>query len=222
MSGGKSDDDTDDEASGESVTPSNTPPGSPTPSRNKKPNGHIVVHPKNRDTLVQEDFPKPSAIKTTRSPSVSAAATQIKIIKPSPGVQSNGRVRSPSLEKPPELPTKTTRVAPPVAKKSVFALTVTPNRLVNKENEPGRPPQVPLPAPTPPEAKPVQRNKSKSQRRKITEEEAIRDLGKWSRTDRSLLVHAEPCADFQNRSPQPMILWPDSSSRKNSAQGRPS
>lgn len=78
-------------------------------------------------------------------------------------------------------------------KKTVFAMTVVPNRLVNKENEPARPPQLPVPVVTPHEPKPVQRHKSKSQRRKITEEEAIKDLGKRFNRDGPIVLHAESC-----------------------------
>ena len=79
-------------------------------------------------------------------------------------------------DQPPELPSKIARYVPPTGKVFVPKIPI-PNRTVNKENQPTVK-KTPEPIPAPHEVRPIQRHKSKSQRRKITEEEAIMQLGK--------------------------------------------
>ena len=83
-------------------------------------------------------------------------------------------------EQPPELPPKTTRFVNPTSK---FASPNKPavasnkiNPCVNKENQDVATPKLELMSSSH-EAKLVQRHKSKNNRRKMTEEEAINELG---------------------------------------------
>jgi hypothetical protein len=86
----------------------------------------------------------------------------------------NEKVRKPA-EKPPELPLKTSRVIAAATKISSSAY-VNVNPAINKENHPLAP-SAPQLAPPSDELRPVERNKSKNHRRKMTEEEAIKELG---------------------------------------------
>lgn len=81
-------------------------------------------------------------------------------------------------EKPPALPPKTAQVKA-AANKLSSSPCVNTNRTINKENQPITPPPPAPPRPVSPsqELRPVERYKSKNQKRKMTEEEAIRELG---------------------------------------------
>jgi hypothetical protein len=82
---------------------------------------------------------------------------------------SNGKAR----EQPPELPPKTARVVAAGGKMASSNMNPT----VNRENQSAAAAAVSEPVIPPREAQPIQRHKSKSHRRKMTEEEAIKELG---------------------------------------------
>ncbi len=90
----------------------------------------------------------------------------------------NEKVRKPAEkppELPPELPIKTSRVIA-AANKISSSTNVNANPVINKENHPLAPSAPQLASPSQ-ELRPVERNKSKNHRRKMTEEEAIKELG---------------------------------------------
>lgn len=91
--------------------------------------------------------------------------------------------RKPS-EQPPELPPKTTRVLAAVGKGPTAAQINAPvpkTNPTNKENQTVTTTEVETVSPSN-EGKLVQRHKSKSARRKMTEEEAIKELGSFHRS----------------------------------------
>lgn len=91
----------------------------------------------------------------------------------------NGKLRK-QPDQPPELPPKTTRVLVTGGKFASPSNTVVPttktNPAVNKENHHEGTPESDSVSPSH-QAKLVQRHKTKNNRRKMTEEEAINELG---------------------------------------------
>ena len=86
----------------------------------------------------------------------------------------NGNIRKPA-ERPPALPPKTARVAA-AANKIVSSANAKAAQVIDKENHPVAP-LAPTRRSPKDEPRAIERNKSKVQRRKMTEEEAIKELG---------------------------------------------
>lgn len=92
----------------------------------------------------------------------------------------NGKARKQADEPPPELPPKTTRLMPVTGKTGTpvhpMIASAKGNPIVNKENQHAITPES-EPVSSSNQPKLVQRHKTKNNRRKMTEEEAIQELG---------------------------------------------
>ncbi len=180
MTGRKSDDEDEDEYhSPESTTPSNSRPGSPTrPPENRQIGAN---NPVNRDTIINEDNKSneylsalPPSSSTKRPPNISIPISPSLAVRhhgngdiPS-SPSSNGKARKEfTADLPPKVPRgiSTTAKLPSPSK-------AQKNLPINKENHPTAEPVSPVNEP-----QPIQRHKSRNHRRRMTEEEAIKELG---------------------------------------------
>ncbi|CAF4046690.1 unnamed protein product [Rotaria sp. Silwood2] len=188
MNTGKSDEDDDDYDyhSPPAVTSSDSRPDTPNYSQNRQGNRNNHMCQDNRDTLINEDIKSNEYL----SASISPKSTKQPPIVPPPFASSlpvrhhsnsdsslknniNGKDHKQSNQ-PPELPPKTARVIAAAGKSSSSNKTIkSPTTNTNY-----RPPATPTSKDVSPsnELQPVHRQKSKSNRRKMTEEEAIKEL----------------------------------------------
>lgn len=186
----------DDDHSGESSTPGNSRPGTPNVGRLREVGLNNLVYQVNRDTLINE--PNENHQTNESVPTLSSAKRPpppaIPPVVPPPipvrhHVNDNTTVMNNSNEnsrkpadQPPELPPKTNRALAVGAKILPVTNPILPpvktNPTVNKENQNGATAETEDPSPSH-EGKLVQRHKSRTARRKMTEEEAIKELGSY-------------------------------------------
>lgn len=169
------------------MTPSNSRSNSPKGLSQKKFTEKNEFSSKNRDTLVNEDFKiapvktKSSSGKNGRSvnadsPAQSTFRSYANESNPS-ATQTDPNGISKKNDSPPELPPKTKKTIV-TANKPVFI------KASNSNGASKKPSGLTSPAPAPAihipikEASPVQRAKSRNNRKRITEQEAIEELGK--------------------------------------------
>ncbi|CAF1171676.1 unnamed protein product [Adineta ricciae] len=182
MTGDKSDDDNADYHSPESTTPSNSRPTTPTFPQTRQTGVNNLTYQIDRDTLINEEpkineFIPPISAKQLPQPSMPMIFSPAVRPQGKPDVPSthrfNGNIRKPA-ERPPALPPKTARVAA-AANKLVSSANAKATPVIDKENHPVAPLAPTRRSPTD-EPRAIERNKSKVQRRKMTEEEAIKEL----------------------------------------------
>lgn len=166
------------------MTPGNSRPSTPITNRSKDAAVNKLVYQVDRDTLVNE--PNEPVINTeyasspssTKRPPVPPPIPARNHVTVDPTSNQNVEKARKQAEQPPELPPKIGRspltITKPVAPPNpATAALVNNNIQLNKENEEGG---------TAPASgvKLIQRQKSKTSRKKMTEDEAIQELGLFS------------------------------------------
>ncbi|CAF0820528.1 unnamed protein product [Adineta steineri] len=191
---GKSDDDDDDDNddyhSPESTTPSNSRPNSPNLPQTRKTGTNNPTYQINRDrdTLINTDRKSDEYTFSSTSPKrIPTTPVSFPVpVRPYPNDNIppvnniNGKLRKPS-EQPPALPPKTVRVIA-AANKMSSSSTTKASPVINKENHPIIP-TAPVPVSPTHELRPIERTKSKNHRRKMTEEEAVKELEPYAAKD---------------------------------------
>ncbi len=168
-------DDNDDYHSLKSTSPPNSRPSTP---QNTKIGVHNVLDPNNRETLINENrnssgylSTSSSSSSTKRSPTVSVVTSSSPSVRSSdngdilPTNNTNGKHQKQTEQKPEASPKPTRPFVPPV---KVSSSPTTNTKGAVAISDPVFPPH---------DLRPVQRQKSKYHRRKMTEEEAIKELG---------------------------------------------
>ncbi|CAF3826776.1 unnamed protein product [Rotaria sp. Silwood1] len=183
---GKSDDDDDDNHSPKFMTPSNSRPDTPTYLQNRQGNTNKHIYQDNRDTLINEDINANEYLSTSMSSNSSKQTPTV----PTPFASSlpvrhhsnsdiisknniNGKEHKKS-DQPPELPPKTARVIAATAK-LLSSNNATKSPAINIDNH-SPVTSTSQPVSSSNELQPVHRLKSKNNRRKMTETEAIKEL----------------------------------------------
>ncbi|CAF1188185.1 unnamed protein product [Adineta ricciae] len=197
VSNGKSDDES---HASESSTPSNSRPTTPVASRTREAGVNNLVYSIDRDTLVNEPIEQPP-VREPQTPSSSnkrLPPPPIPVRNPinnnTTAMNSNHEKSPKTPDQPPELPPKTSRAVVAAGKFAATTHNATlnnkPNPTINKENHQAGTSPVGSTS-TNQDVKLVPRQKPKSNRRKMTEEEAINELepvaGKDDPTTRFLI-----------------------------------
>lgn len=169
------DDKPDDEnESPESTTPGNSRPTTPIANRNESMNSvdrETLVNEPTELVMSNELAPSPMQTKRPLLPPPIPARNHVTV---EPTNNSNLDKNRKQNDQPPELPPKINRNPTPLVKPTAIPSPVTvalvnPNIQLNKENHDIRTPET--------DVKLIQRQKSKNSRKKMTEEEAIQELG---------------------------------------------
>ncbi|CAF2365014.1 unnamed protein product [Rotaria sp. Silwood2] len=187
VSNGRSDDE---DHSPESSRSANSRPTTPVANRLREVGINNIVYQINRDTLVNEPLDNNQSSENLTTSSLAKPTSTHPIVPPPIPVRnyvnddtpvmnnSNGKSRK-QADQPPELPPKTTRVIAAAGKigSPVHPIipTINKNPVINKENHQVVTAESESVSPTHQE-KLVPRHKLKNNRRKMTEEEAIKEL----------------------------------------------
>lgn len=188
--GNKSDDDDDDYHSMKSNTPATSRPSTPQSTRNSAKN---INDPVNRDTLIDTERKTSDYLSTSSSSSSNKRSPTVSVITSSsiqtvqqdnidiPSTNNNhhhhhGKPRKPAEQKKPESSPKPPR-AITASSKVPSSPTINTNPMMNKEIHTGGAAASDPALQSHDEQQPIQRLRSKYQRRKMTEEEAIKELG---------------------------------------------
>jgi hypothetical protein len=174
MNNEKSDDDLDTLAA--CTTPASSRPSTPVQVNRTKDSNSVnkLVYQIHRDTLINESndclvngeqMSSPLSVKRSAAPPPIPARNHVTVDL---SLSNNGNDSARAMtEQPPDLPPKTLRA---LASGSKYTLATNP--IMNKENQ-----TVPIASAPFNDVPLIQRTKSKNNRRKMTEEEAIQELG---------------------------------------------